>query len=89
MRIHSSKAEGKRGLCVTSSLWPGVKEEVGSVVSLSLSSEEARELADILSSYLADLRMEIANTDQLDYREMLKRREVLIKEILARLSREE
>lgn len=59
------------------------------MVHLSLDLEEARELADILASYLPDLRMEISNTDQLDYREMLKCREALVKDILARLSREE
>lgn len=89
MQRHSSKGDVTRGLCVTSRLWPGCKEEVGSVVSLSLSPEEARELADILTSYLTDLRMEIADTDQLDYRETLKRREVLVKDVLARLSRDE
>ena len=51
---------------------------------LDLNNEEARMLREILESYLSDLRMEIADTDSMDFREMLKgRKEVLNKAIAA------
>lgn len=57
------------------------------MVTLELSDEEARELHAILESYLSDLRMEIADTDRMDFREGLKRREALMKKVLAALAR--
>lgn len=44
-------------------------------------------LGEILESYLGDLRAEIAHTDSADFREQLKRREVLIKDVLGQLVR--
>jgi hypothetical protein len=49
---------------------------------LDLTSEEAYVLRDTLQSYLSDLRMEMADTDRLDFREQLKHR----KEILERVA---
>jgi hypothetical protein len=46
------------------------------MVTIELAPEEAEELHLILESYLSDLRMEIADTDNRDFRENLKRREV-------------
>jgi hypothetical protein len=49
-------------------------------------TEEERELLmDILENEISDLRMEIANTDRRGYREMLKNREVLMKDIQQKL----
>jgi hypothetical protein len=42
-------------------------------------------LREILQSFLGDLRMEVAGTDQMDYREQLKLREVFLKDLLLRL----
>jgi hypothetical protein len=55
------------------------------MTTLELSPEEGVELRFILASYLSDLRMEIADTDRQDFREMLNRREVFIKTILTKL----
>lgn len=48
---------------------------------LDLSSEEAYVLRETLESYLSDLRMEIADTDRLDYREQLKHRKTILDRI--------
>ncbi len=52
---------------------------------LELTEAQASELREILESYLGDLRMEVAQTDSMDYRERLKAREVVIKDLLLRL----
>ena len=52
----------------------------------SLRSQEERELLiEILENDISDLRMEIADTDRREYREMLKNREVLMKKIQQKL----
>lgn len=43
------------------------------VVQIEMTPEEAQILLEILEVYLSDLRMEIADTDQMDFREGLKR----------------
>lgn len=53
--------------------------------TLTLDPGEAGLLRDVLESYLSDLRMEIANTDSMDYREVLKKKEVLLKKIIPQL----
>jgi hypothetical protein len=52
---------------------------------LELTPEDARILYDVLESYLSDLRMEIANTDSYDFRQMLKQREDVLKRAIAQL----
>ena len=47
--------------------------------------EDGEQLRFILTSYLSDLRMEIADTDRQDFRESLKRREEFIKKLLTTL----
>jgi hypothetical protein len=42
----------------------------------------------VLNSYLSDLRMEIANTDSMQFRENLKREEVFLKKLLQQLDAE-
>jgi hypothetical protein len=50
--------------------------------TIDLSDEEIEILAAVLRSYLSDLRMEIADTDSLEFRQILKRRKaVLLKAI--------
>lgn len=46
-------------------------------------------LREILTDYLSDLRMEIADTDSMDFREQLKRRREFVRELLDRLAQEE
>jgi hypothetical protein len=42
------------------------------MVQIELSEPDAGALRAALESYLSDLRMEIANTDRMDFRESLK-----------------
>jgi hypothetical protein len=55
---------------------------------ITFTQEEAAALRDILRSDLSDLRMEVADTDSLQFRENLKREEVLLKTLLQRLDAE-
>jgi len=54
------------------------------MIQLDLNSEEHEILVSILEVCLSDLRMEIADTDSMDYRDVLKERKgVLIKTLTA------
>ena len=55
------------------------------MVRLELDRQQAEMLREMLESYLGDLRMEISQTDQMDFREDLKKREALLKDLIARL----
>jgi hypothetical protein len=55
------------------------------VAQITLTQEEAAVLRGVLNSYLSDLRMEIANTDSMQFRENLKREEVFLKKLLQQL----
>ena len=50
-----------------------------------LSVRESGLLADILRSYLSDLRLEIADTEKKEIRDMMKEQKTLIISILERL----
>lgn len=52
------------------------------MVHLVLEPTEAEILRMVLESYLSELRMEIANTDLMDYREKLKARKVVLRRIV-------
>lgn len=54
-------------------------------LNLELGEEDANVLREALADYLSDLRMEIADTDQQDFREHLKHRKVILAGILERL----
>jgi hypothetical protein len=55
------------------------------MANITVSDMEIDMLEDILLSYLSDLRMEIADTDQKDFRQSLKDKENFIKGFLQRL----
>jgi hypothetical protein len=57
--------------------------------TLELDPKEAAALAAVLTDYVSDLRMEVANTDSMDVREELKAREVFLKDLLLRLGARE
>lgn len=57
------------------------------MVQLDINDEEREVLAGVLDSYLSDLRMEISNTDSLDFREMLKKRKAVVKKVRGALGR--
>ena len=52
---------------------------------IDLKPEEARMLREVLESYLSDLRMEIAGTESVSFRENLKKTEAFLKELIPRL----
>jgi hypothetical protein len=55
------------------------------VAQITLTQEEAATLREVLSSYVSDLRMEIADTDSMQFREDLKHREALLNKLLQQL----
>jgi hypothetical protein len=58
------------------------------VVQITLTQEEAAALKGVLSNYVSDLRMEVADTDSMQFREDLKRQEALLKKLLQQLDAE-
>ena len=54
-------------------------------MDLHLMPEEAEFIDEVMSAYLSDLRMEIAQTDNPEYRRGLRHKEDLAHVILARL----
>jgi len=55
------------------------------MVTIELAPEDAHLLREVLESYLSDLRMEIAGTDSVSFRDNLKKTEAFLKGLLARL----
>ena len=55
------------------------------MVTIELAPDDARLLAEVLESYLSDLRMEIAGTDSVSFRDNLKKTESFLKGLLTRL----
>ena len=55
------------------------------MAQITMTRAEAAALRDILSSYLSDLRMEIADTDSMQFREGLKGQEALLRKLLEQL----
>jgi len=52
------------------------------MVQLELEPTDAEVLRLVLESYLSDLRMEIADTDSMDFREKLKARKAVLRKIV-------
>jgi len=52
---------------------------------LTLTDEEAGTLRRALEQYVSDLRMEIADTDSMDFRDQLKREEAFLKKLIEQL----
>jgi len=59
------------------------------MIHLELTPDEAEVLGEALESYLSDLRMEIADTDGQDFREMLKARKVVLNRVVAALQQDQ
>lgn len=55
------------------------------MIQLDLTAEEQEILRTVLESYHSDLRMEIADTDSQDFREMLKERKAVVRKVLEAL----
>lgn len=56
------------------------------MILLKLTGEERALLVELLESDITDLRMEIADTDRHEYREMLKNRKASLEKIQQKLS---
>ncbi len=55
------------------------------MIQLDLSDEERRTLLEMVETLLSDLRMEIANTDRKDFRDMLKGRKAILVKLIEAL----
>lgn len=55
------------------------------MIRLELEQDQAEMLREMLEGYLGDLRMEVSQTDLMDVREELKKKEALLKDLIARL----
>ena len=55
------------------------------MINLDLTKEEKDVLLVVLEDYVSDLRMEIADTDKMDFREMLKNQKETLKRVLEKL----
>lgn len=58
------------------------------MAQITLTQEEATVLRKALSTYISELRMEIAVTDSWDFRQNLKHEEVLLKKLAEQLDSE-
>ncbi len=56
------------------------------MLQITLTDEEKTTLRDLLQCCLAELRVEIHHTDDMDYKDMLKNRKNVLMKILAELS---
>jgi hypothetical protein len=52
------------------------------MLQLDLTQDETMVLRQVLEDYLSDLRMEIVDTDSMDFRDMLKRRKTVLTKVL-------
>jgi hypothetical protein len=57
------------------------------MAKLNLTPQEEDELLLILERYLPDLQLEIANTESKEFRKELKKREVLMLDLISRLKK--
>jgi hypothetical protein len=55
------------------------------MINSGFSSEELSVLMEVLKEYLTDLRGEILDTDDFKYRQGLKRKEEILKDILKKI----
>jgi len=53
--------------------------------TIQIAEEEAEVLRSVLEEYISELRMEVANTDSMDFREELKRKEAVLKAMVKKL----
>jgi len=55
------------------------------MLQLELNDKEQETLAEVLTSFLSELRTEVSHTDRQAYRERLRDQEQLIKQILGKV----
>ncbi len=57
------------------------------MIRVDLTAEERDVLHNMLSNYVSDLRMEIADTDRQDFREMIRQRKEILQKIINALEK--
>ena len=57
------------------------------MLQLELNAPEQETLAEVLRSFLSELRNEVGHTDRLAYREQLKAQESMVKHLLEKVER--
>jgi hypothetical protein len=67
--------------------WAQTKRGRFTMVSLEFDPKESSMMNEILQSYLSDLRLEIADTEKMSFREDLKKKEVFIKDVMERIEK--
>lgn len=60
--------------------------DVPAMPKIELTADERDTLRDVLTSYLVELKTEIADTDAREFRELLKRKEAVIAALVERLA---
>jgi hypothetical protein len=53
--------------------------------TIQIADDEVEVLRSVLEEYISELRMEVSNTDSMDFREELKRKEEILKGLVGRL----
>lgn len=59
------------------------------MIQLNLTKEEEETLIYLLENSISELRMEISDTDNYEYKQMLKHRKAVLEKILATLQQSE
>jgi len=57
------------------------------MIRVDLTEEERDILYNMLSNYVSDLRMEIADTDRKDYRDIIRQQKDILKKVMNALER--
>ena len=57
------------------------------MAQLDINAQEAATLKEVLDFYLSELRMEIADTDRMDFREQLKAKKNLLVDVAVRVGK--
>ena len=73
-------------MCNTNASATGIGNDGVKIMELNLTAAEMAILRKMIEIYLSDLRMEIVDTEEKDFREELKQEEVVLKKILGMLS---
>ncbi|HAL17028.1 MAG TPA: hypothetical protein DCP32_09855 [Anaerolineaceae bacterium] len=59
------------------------------MIQINLTQDEIQLLKNLLDTYLEDLRVEIHATDNMDYKEMLRSRKVILLKLMEALPKEQ
>ncbi len=63
------------------------RERRGAVTQLEMNDEEANVLRSVIDNYTAHLEVEIHRTERRDFREALKKREKVLRDLIQRLGK--